>query len=96
MSQQQHVLGKAPHKDGITGSVAHLDEGGAGVLLGGVNGSAQGGQVGVAILHVLHVPAEGLKARGHILCEGDLRVAVDGDPAAGNTLSGITVQRPGE
>jgi hypothetical protein len=30
---------------------------------------------------VLHVPAQGLEARGHVLREGDLGVAVNGDPA---------------
>ncbi len=62
----------------------HLDHGGAGVLLGGLNGAAQGAKVGVAVLDVLHVPAERLKALAHILCEGDLCVPVDGDPAAGS------------
>ena len=61
----------------------HLDHGGPGVLLGGLNGISHGRQVGVAILDVLHVPAEGLKALVHILCEGDLCVAINGDPAAG-------------
>lgn len=60
---------------------ACLDEGGAGVLLGSVEGCAQAVEVGVAILDVLHVPAERLKARGHILCEGDLCVTVNGNPA---------------
>lgn len=34
----------------------------------------------VAHHDVLHVPAERLVARGHVLREGDVGVAVDGDP----------------
>ena len=60
----------------------HLDHGGPWVLLGGLNGAAQANKVGVTVLDMLHMPAQGLKARGHILCEGDLCVSVNGDPAA--------------
>ena len=60
----------------------HLDHGGPWVLLGGLNGAAQGVKVGVAVLDVLHVPAQGLIALADVLREGDLCVPVNGDPAA--------------
>lgn len=60
--------------------LTHLDEGRlVGDSLGILNGFADGIEVDVAILHVLHVPAEGLEARTDILGEGDLGVPVDGD-----------------
>ena len=67
----------------VGGTVAdeggHLDEGGAGVSLGLVDGVADGVEVGVTVLDVLHVPAVGLVAGADILGEGDVGVAVDGD-----------------
>ena len=62
-------------------SGVHLDEGRlVGDRLGGLDGLADALQVGVAVLDVLHVPAERLEACGHVLGERDLGVAVDGDP----------------
>jgi hypothetical protein len=57
----------------------YLNQGWAGVLLGRLNGLAHAIQVGVAILDVLHVPAQGLVPGGHILCERNVCVAVDGN-----------------
>jgi hypothetical protein len=57
----------------------HLDEGRAGVGVRGVDGLADRVQVGVTVLDVLHVPAVRLVALAHVLGEGDVGVAVDGD-----------------
>ena len=78
MSQAQTSMGTPTQHDQWH---PYLDHGGPGVLLGGLNGVPHGRQVGVAILDMLHMPAEGLKALVHILCEGDLCVAINGDPA---------------
>ena len=48
-------------------------------LLGLLDGLAQTIHVAVTVLDVLHVPAERLVARAHILGERDVGVAVDGD-----------------
>ena len=68
----------------VGGAVAdeggHLDERGlVGDRLGLGQGRVQALQIVVAVLDVLHVPAQRLKAGGDILGEGDLGVAVNGD-----------------
>eukprot|EP00982_Pelagococcus_subviridis_P002992 23048-Pelagococcus_subviridis.AAC.3 len=67
----------------VRGAVAderrHLDEGRAGVLLRRVDRLADGVEVGVTVLDVLHVPAVRLVALADVLREGDVGVAVDGD-----------------
>ncbi len=79
VQREQRTQSDSESPEGSRG--ARLDEGWAGVLLGGVDGRAEAVKVGVAVLDVLHVPAQGHKPCRHILSEGDLRVAVDGDPA---------------
>mmetsp|Transcript_21639 Transcript_21639/g.60016 ORF Transcript_21639/g.60016 Transcript_21639/m.60016 type:complete len:323 (+) Transcript_21639:1807-2775(+) len=64
----------------IANQGGHLDDGGlVGHSLGVGNSLADAIVVMVAILHVQHVPAQALIALQHILSEGDLGVAVDGD-----------------
>ena len=56
---------------------------------------ADGVHVGVAVLDVLCVPAQGVVAGLHVLCEGDVGVAVDGDlhRAAGERCGGQAAGR---
>ena len=57
--------------------VAH-DEGGLIASLGQADGGAHV-LVAIAVLYVDHVPAIGAEAGGHVLAEGDVRIALDGD-----------------
>mmetsp|Transcript_118787 Transcript_118787/g.298772 ORF Transcript_118787/g.298772 Transcript_118787/m.298772 type:complete len:236 (+) Transcript_118787:1191-1898(+) len=69
------LVGRAIADNGL-----HLDERGlVRARLGLCNRLADGIHVRVAILHRQHLPAVGLVALAHILREGKLRVAVDGD-----------------
>ncbi len=44
-----------------------------------LEGRGQGAQV-LAVLHLEHAPTHGLEALGHVFAEGEIRVALDGDP----------------
>mmetsp|Transcript_20755 Transcript_20755/g.52312 ORF Transcript_20755/g.52312 Transcript_20755/m.52312 type:complete len:551 (-) Transcript_20755:7-1659(-) len=75
-----HVVAVGLVGGAVANEGGHLDEGGlVGDGLGGGDGLAEAIDVQVAVLNVLHVPAERLVAGAHILREGDVGVSVDRD-----------------